>query len=144
MVAPQAEGELLAQPEELRQGRAEGVEVWTETMVVGVEFSPGQRVVVKLAAARMKCDRDGVVRPVPVPGTERLMTAAALVYAVGQEVDPASLPDGVPLQSGLLQVDEHTLRWGQSAFYAEGDLVANRRFVAGALAAGRRWRSTKP
>jgi NADPH-dependent glutamate synthase beta subunit-like oxidoreductase/Pyruvate/2-oxoacid:ferredoxin oxidoreductase delta subunit len=81
-------------------------------------------------------DASGRRRPVLVPGAEFTLPADTVLTAVGEEIDAAALPPGVPIVDGAVLADAlgSTER---GAVFAGGDVAGITRTVADALGSGK-------
>jgi glutamate synthase (NADPH/NADH) small chain len=86
-------------------------------------------------------DESGRRRPVPVPGSEFILPADAVVIAIGYGADPLVPQTTAGLKANrwaLLEVDKETMRTSRPNVFAGGDNVNGADLVVTALADGRR------
>ncbi|HOF18329.1 MAG TPA: FAD-dependent oxidoreductase, partial [Phycisphaerae bacterium] len=86
-------------------------------------------------------DPSGRRSPVPVAGSEFVLSADMVVEALGETLDPilANVLSGVELtRDGLVRVDEATLATARAGVWAAGDLVNGGATVVRAVAEGKR------
>jgi glutamate synthase (NADPH/NADH) small chain len=86
-------------------------------------------------------DASGRRRPVPVPGSEFLMPADAVVCAIGNSPNPliAMTTPGLEIgKKGNVVADEETGRTSRDGVWAGGDVVTGAATVISAMGAGRK------
>ncbi|WP_322796547.1 NADPH-dependent glutamate synthase [Tepidiforma sp.] len=136
------EAEMLGREEERKNAREEGVrfEMLTlPTRIIGNE----QGHVVSVECQRMQLgepDESGRRRPIPVPGSEFIIPADAVVIAIGYGADPVvpSTTKGIKTdRKALIQVDPKG-RTTRPGVFAGGDNVNGADLVVTAMADGRR------
>lgn len=131
---------MPARSEEVDHALSEGVELLTysaptrflgkDGIVTGVE-------VIELELGEP--DESGRARPIPKPGTERVIECDTAIIAVGYGVNPTvtgTEPGLVTNKWGVVQVDEHGAT-SLPGVYAGGDLVTGGATVVAAMAQGR-------
>ncbi len=133
------EDELPADPQEVAQARAEGVEF--RFLLAPEEFigRDGRLTAVRAQLMELgEADEKGRRRPV---GTGRFETIEvdSVIGAVGQTVDWGGLDTGALERSGkgLAVAADMTYQTGQSDIFAGGDVVTGPAFAIDAIAAGR-------
>ncbi len=124
--------------EEVEAAETEGVSIEFLVAPVRLERIKGK---LCLTCQRMELgppDESGRARPVPVPGSEFAIEAAAVIAAIGQTVEAAGLGDR---QLGLskmgINVDPKTLATNLPGVFAGGDAVTGPDLAVRAVAAGR-------
>lgn len=136
------EAEMLGREEERKNAREEGVrfEMLTlPTRIIGDE----QGHVVSVECQRMQLgepDESGRRRPIPVPGSEFIIPADAVVIAIGYGADPVvpRTTQGIKTdRKALIQVDPKG-RTTRPGVFAGGDNVNGADLVVTAMADGRR------
>ena len=134
--------DMPAQHEELRAAEHEGVVI--EPLVAPVEvlrkngWMTGVRCVRLAITGR---DADGRSAVAPVPGSEFVIEASALMVAVGEAPDPSILPEGSNIQVaewGGVVVDAESLATAQRGIFAAGDVATGPRSVIEGAAQGQR------
>jgi heterodisulfide reductase subunit A len=86
-------------------------------------------------------DKSGRCRPVPIEGSEFLISCDAIIAAIGQRVDTAwanQIPDLKWTRRGTLEVNPATMQTSLSHVFAAGDAVSGPASVIEAVAAGHR------
>jgi heterodisulfide reductase subunit A-like polyferredoxin len=71
-----------------------------------------------------------------VPGTEHVIAAEVVIFAIGQQADVACLPEKVTVRQRQAAVDPQTLATEVPGLFAGGDVVTGTHFVVDAIAAG--------
>ncbi len=134
--------EMPALPHEVAAGEAEGMRVELLTAPVEVLRDDGR--VRGVRCVRMQLgepDASGRRRPVPIPGSEFVIEADALIAAVAQAPEISLLtPDhGLKVaREGWFHVDSITLATNVPGIFAGGDAAQGPGMLIDAIAAGRR------
>jgi glutamate synthase (NADPH/NADH) small chain len=143
VVYRRSEKEMPARQEEVHHARDEGVEfrmLQAPTRILGDErgFVRG------LEVRRMELgepDESGRRRPVPVPGTDRVLDVDTVIVAIGNAPNPL-LPRATPslrtTRGGGIVVDPATQRTSVRGVFAGGDIVLGAATVILAMGEGRR------
>jgi heterodisulfide reductase subunit A len=131
--------QMPAQEAEFRQAKEEGVVF--DWLVSPVEVVPnGEGNVCDLRCTRMELgepDESGRCRPVPVEGSEFLLDADYVIWAIGARPDTTCLSGGIECErSGTIVVDENTMMTSVEGVFAAGDAVTGMAFVVDAIGAG--------
>jgi NADPH-dependent glutamate synthase beta subunit-like oxidoreductase len=130
LICLEAEGELPALPEEVAFAREEGVafeHAWGPVRLMG---GGGRVSGVELERCLAVFDASGAVRPEFDSSTSKTVEADAVIIAIGQRCDEAFLT-----ASG--EVDDRTLRIGDSTVFVAGDFQTGPGSVVTAMASGR-------
>jgi putative selenate reductase len=138
LVYRRTRAEMPAEPAEVRDGVAEGIELSDLLAPARVAVEGGK--VVGLACTRMKLgapDASGRPRPVPVDGSEEVLPADAIVAAIGQEPALDFLTGLERRRDGALVVDPETRETSLPGVFAGGDVVRGAASVVKAIADGR-------
>jgi len=129
--------EMPASHEEVQQAIEEGVKF--EFLISPVEIVVDGKVRgVKFIKNRLgEVDESGRPRPVPIPGTEFIMEADAVIVSIGQMPDTSFLKDwGIEItNNGRVLVDEY-LQTSRKGVFAGGDAVRGPATVVEAIADG--------
>ncbi|MFZ5586511.1 MAG: FAD-dependent oxidoreductase [Thermodesulfobacteriota bacterium] len=134
--------EMPAHDVEVREAQAEGVELRLLCIPVAVVGQDGRVTGLKCLAARPGApDASGRRRPEPVPGSEFVIPAGAVIAAIGQQPELAALGEAAG-EAGLVKrtIITHPIS-GQTVLpwlFAGGDAVTGPRTVVEAVAAGKR------
>jgi len=134
--------DLPAQQEERRAAEHEGVII--EPLVAPVEVLRKNGLMTGVRCVRLAIsgrDADGRSAVAPIPGSEFVIDASALMVAVGEAPDPSILPDGSNIQIaewGGVVVDAESLATAQPGIFAAGDVATGPRSVIEGAAQGQR------
>jgi formate dehydrogenase major subunit len=125
---------------EVEAAEAEGVHI--ETLVAPVRLERGENGLLRLTCMRMElgaADESGRARPLPIAGSEHVLTASCVIAAIGQTVDAASM--GIHAlrltRWGGLAVNPATLATNIEGVFAGGDAVTGADVAVRAVAAGK-------
>ncbi len=126
---------------EIRDAEEEGVEIFPQRTfkeVTGSSYVDGEWVT---GVRCVQVDFRGFVGGRPdmdeIPGTEEIMPADVVVFAVGQWPDLTGIPDGIERYRGRwLVADKETQVTNLPGVTAGGDVVTGTRFIVDAIAAG--------
>jgi indolepyruvate ferredoxin oxidoreductase alpha subunit len=134
--------EMPALPEEVEAALAEGIELRTQLQPLSI-FRGNKPGLECIQTRPGEPDASGRQRPVPVGGTETLLTADLIIAAIGQRPEPAAFALDRSLEldhekDGSLKVDPETGRTSHPRVFAGGDLVWGERTVTWAMAQGLR------
>jgi heterodisulfide reductase subunit A len=127
--------EMPAAPWEVSAAEEEGVRLTFLAAPVQVLEKDGR--VSGIQCVRMELgepDASGRRRPVPVPGSEFVVEADAVIAAIGQTVESEGL--GVETKWGRVVVDELTLETSAPGVFAGGDAVLGPASVVEAIGSG--------
>jgi len=131
--------EMPAIPDEVAEAEREGVKFLWLAAPVRILSRDGR-------ASGVEClrmepgppDESGRPSPVPIKGSEFTLEADDIIVAVGQRVDPDSLPPGLQLTGqGTVSVDPITLETGIPGVFAAGDVATGPADVITATALGK-------
>lgn len=142
IVYRRTESEMPADPEEVEDAREEGIVIHFLTQPV--EILERDKKMTGLKCIRMELgesDKSGRRRPVPVPGSEFVLEADALIPAIGQTsaLDFLSPEDGIEMTRHVtIKVDPSTMMTSRPGIFAAGDVVSGPLTVVHALAGGKR------
>jgi NADH-quinone oxidoreductase subunit F len=134
--------EMPAQPEEVDAAKREGVHFRigvTVTEVIGRDGAVGG--VRTIEQAPTGAVQGGRTVWEPVPGSEAIVDADAILVAIGEEPDPSILPEGAGIETSAwagIAADPRTLATGRPGVFAGGDVVSGPKTIIDAVAAGRR------
>lgn len=134
--------EMPALPEEIKEGLEEGIRINHRASpkrfakkngrVGGLEI---------LDVERIEIDELGRLKPITVPGSERVLHADTVIFAIGQAPQTESFVKtlNLPLSDrGFLVCDEETLKTSTPKLYAGGDAVSGPTTVVQAMAMGKK------
>ena len=121
---------------EIQDAQEEGIEVFSSRTFKEVTCADGHVTGVRC----VEVDFRGFVEGRPDfderPGTEHVIEADAVVFAIGQRPDVSLLPDEVTVRGRWAAVDAVTLATDVPGLFAGGDVVTGTTFVVDAIAAG--------
>jgi len=117
---------MPAYPHEVAEARAEGVHF--EWLTEPVRFLGEKQRLTAVECRRTRLRRDGPdsrPRPEPLEGTEFLLSADAVIKAIGQQprLDLLRWVDGLVLRDGKPEVDPATGQTANPKYYAGGDVI---------------------
>jgi len=133
--------DMPALPDEVREGQEEGIVIHHRRSPQRFEVGGGRVTgVATLAVDRIETDELGRLLPVTVPGSEKLLEADTVVFAIGQGPDVEPLKEvGFGLNArGLIGVTDDALHTGVDKLYAGGDAASGPTTVVAAMGMGRR------
>ena len=135
--------EMSAYQEEIAQAIDEGVEIRYLTQPVEIiGHDEGVTGVVCLAMELGEPDASGRRRPVPIPGSETILSVDGVIKAIGQVPQPLSLSlDGQPLkfsERGLVETHPVHLSTNLPGVFAAGDNVSGPATAVEAIGIGKR------
>ncbi|MBN1811229.1 MAG: FAD-dependent oxidoreductase [Anaerolineae bacterium] len=123
---------------EIQDALEEGIEVFPSRTFKEVTASDGH-------VTGLRCteiDFRGFVEGRPdfdeIPGTEQVIEADAVIFAIGQRPDISCLPDEARVRGRFAAVDRTTLATEIPGLFAGGDAVTGTAFIVDAIAAGHR------
>lgn len=129
------EVEMPAFVEEVDAARAEGIEFEFLVAPESVADMDGQAALTCRRMALGEPGEDGRRKPVPISGSEFVVTAGLILTAIGEEAELENLE--ARSQAGSLVTDEAG-QAGSPVLYAGGDVTDSPRTVIDALAGGKR------
>ncbi len=142
LVYRRSRAEMPADPEEIEDAEAEGVQfhfLCNPTRIIAEE---GKVVGVELIRMELgEPDQSGRRRPIPVPGSEFVIEADIVVPAIGQAVDTSFLTpeDGIELSKWkTIVVNPETFETSVKGVFAAGDCVTGPDVLVRAAGNGRR------
>jgi len=123
---------------EVESAEAEGVRI--ETLVAPVRLEQHADGGLRLTCQRMELgapDDSGRARPVPVPGSDFIVEASAVIAAIGQQVEVDAFGEtGLALGRAGIAADPATLETNLPGVFAGGDGVTGADVAVRAVAAG--------
>jgi len=133
--------EMPAQAEEVEAAEHEGIKILFEAAVTEVKGSGKGVTSVKYMSQRPTGRYEGGrALYEPIPGSDRVIDAATVMVAVGEEPDPSILPAGAGIEtsgfSGI--VADAGQATGRKGVFAGGDVVSGAKTIIHAVGAGRR------
>ncbi len=134
---------MLASPEEIEEGTDEGIIIHNSQSFIRIigDDNGLARGVACHDVSFFNFDSEGRLNVDIVPGSEHVLPADTIIFAVGQ-VPELELIEAVSdiktIRQRTLEVDEDTLATGKEGVFAAGDVVSGSASVIEAIAAGRR------
>lgn len=134
--------EMPSDPVEIEEALEEGAILKFLTQPIEVLAENGK--LVGLRCIRMELgepDKSGRRRPVPVEGTEFVISADTLIPAIGQQTDLSFLSDDDTVKIGRrgeIKVDRRTMMTTRPGVFAAGDAVSGPLTVVHGVAGGKR------
>jgi heterodisulfide reductase subunit A2 len=132
--------EMPALPDEIREGLEEGIVIHNRVSPQHFEVANGRVTgVATKVVERIEIDDLGRLMPITVDGSDKIIEADTVVFAIGQGPDVAPLKEiGFDLnERGLIKVDETSLRTAVDKLYAGGDAASGPTTVVAAMGMGR-------
>jgi NADPH-dependent glutamate synthase beta subunit-like oxidoreductase len=142
LVYRRTRSEMPANVEEVKQAEEEGVRL--ALLTIPIEILGENRKVTGVKCLRAKLaepDEKGRRKPVPVEGSQHLITVDAVVSAIGQRIDRFGLESEEGLRWtkwGTLVADTITSATSADGIFSGGDLVLGPATVVEAIGAGKR------
>ncbi|MFQ6064151.1 MAG: FAD-dependent oxidoreductase [Candidatus Bathyarchaeia archaeon] len=132
--------EMPADPEQVKQGEKEGVNVHFLVAPKRILGKDGR--VTGLECVRMRLgepDESGRRRPLPIEGSEYRIGLDGVIVAIGQSPDVSCLPDGLKLtKRNTIAVNPDTLETSLPGVFAGGDVVTGPASIVDAVAQGKK------
>ena len=132
---------MLASPEEIEEGEAEGIIVHSSHTFTRVIGDNGHVSGVECLDVRsFDFDKEGKLHVDFVPGSEHIIPADTLIFAVGQVPDTEPVEGISDIKTGRgrrVEIDPETMATGKEGVFAAGDVVTGTDIVVTAIAAGR-------
>jgi formate dehydrogenase (NADP+) beta subunit len=136
---PESRDRMVAAPEEIEEGEEEGVVLHPSLGFTRILGEDGRIEGVEcLDVSSFARDENGVVRIETAAGTEHVLPADMVIFAVGQR---PWIPDGFNLKRNevdRVRVDPRTCETAREGVFAVGDTVGGTASVIDAIASGRR------
>jgi heterodisulfide reductase subunit A-like polyferredoxin len=126
---------------EIQEAEEEGVEIFAScTFKECTADDEGHVCGLRYAEIDFRGFVDGVPDFDEIPGSEQIVEADVLIFAIGQRPDVSCLPEDVKARGRLKRsaVDPGTLATDVPGLFAGGDVVTGTAFVVDAIAAGHR------
>ncbi len=138
LVCLEPEGGMLADEEEIIQGKEEGINILNSKTTLELETENGNLKGVRVIdVAEFSFGPGGKLDLKTVEGSETLIPSDTVIFAVGQKTD-LSDDFGVELTPfGYAQVAEGAFAASREGVFAAGDAVTGTKFVISAIAGGR-------
>ncbi len=121
---------------EIREAIEESIEVYPARTFKEVTQTDGRVTGVRTAQVNFRGFIEGRPDFDELPGTEEVLTADVVIFAIGQRPESDCLTKAARLRGGRVQVDPDTLATDVPGLYAGGDAVTGTSFIVNAIAAG--------
>ncbi len=129
---------MAAAPDEIAQGQEEGIIIHSSRTFRSILRERGQVIGVEcLHVDSFEFDEEGRAQINLVAGSEHVLPAATVIFAIGQRPE---IPAGFELatrQNNRIEVDPFTLETSRQGVYAVGDAVTKTASVIEAITSGR-------
>ena len=133
--------EMPAQEKDIDAGLEEGVKLETLVSPVRIITDKGRLAGIECIKNRLgDVDSSGRRRPVPIPGTEHIISLDTLIVTIGDipDIDYVSSM-GIELTDwGTIKADAETLSTSRPGVFAGGDVVTGPNTVVNAIATGKK------
>ncbi|HDQ70602.1 MAG TPA: FAD-dependent oxidoreductase [Chloroflexi bacterium] len=123
---------------EIQDAVEEGIELFPSRTFKEVEATDGHVRGLRCVEIDFRGFVDGRPDFDEIPGTETIIEADVVIFAIGQRPDVACLPDEAKIRGRWAAADDVTLATGVPGLFAGGDVMTGTRFVVDAIAAGHR------
>ena len=121
---------------EILEAEEEGIEVFASCTFKECAAEDGHVCGLRYAEIDFRGFVDGVPDFDEIPGSEQMIDADVVIFAIGQRPDVSCLPDELKVRGRFAKVDAATLATGVPGLFAGGDAVTGTAFVVDAIAAG--------
>jgi heterodisulfide reductase subunit A-like polyferredoxin len=121
---------------EIAEAEEEGIEVFPARTFKEVTSDSGRTTGVRTAEVDFRGFIDGRPDFDELPGTEAVIAADVVIFAIGQRPESEVLTKVTRLRGGRVQVDPETLATDVRGIFAGGDAVTGTSFIVDAIAAG--------
>ena len=121
---------------EVAEAEEEGIEVFPARTFKEVTNDSGRVSGVRTAQVDFRGFIDGRPDFDELPGTEEVIAAEVVIFAIGQRPESEVLTRVTRLRGGRVQVDPETLATDVAGIFAGGDAVTGTSFIVDAIAAG--------
>ncbi len=138
----ESEEDMPAYPSEIEEGGEEGILIHPSRTFTRVVGTHGKVSGVECLALRSMCfDEEGRLRIDPIPGSEHILEADTVIFAVGQAPDISWLSgaEGITVtKRGTISVNPETLETIRPGVFSGGDAVSGPAATLDAIAAGQK------
>jgi len=131
--------EMPGDDDEIGEMLAEGIELLLWTSPARVIERDGRAAGLEVLKTKAgKVDGSGRARPVIIEGTESVLDADTILFAIGQQIDCPACGDGLAVdRHGYIKVDAATCATSHARVFAAGDAVSGPSSVVEAMAMGK-------
>ncbi|MEE4216983.1 MAG: FAD-dependent oxidoreductase [Xanthomonadales bacterium] len=128
-------------PREVKHAMKEGVKFEFNTQPTGLKHDGKRLTGLEVVRPRLVATQGGRARPEPVPGSEEVLAATALIFAFGYQPSPPEWLNGIGVETddrGLVRMkDRLPGQTSNPAIFAAGDMVRGSDLVVTAIADAR-------
>ncbi len=132
---------MVASQDDIEHGEEEGVIIHNSKTFKRIVAEQGQiKGVECMDVGSFQFDQAGNLQVNPVPGSDHILPADTIIFAIGEEPDFGVLQDVTGFkfsERGTLQVEEKTLSTSVEGVFAAGDAITGPSSVAEAIGKGR-------
>jgi NADPH-dependent glutamate synthase beta subunit-like oxidoreductase len=133
--------EMVATAEDIGHGEEEGVIIHNSKTFKRIVIDQGRvKGIECMDVDSFQFDHNGNLEVESVPGSDHILSADTIIFAIGEEPDFGALQDVTGFEfteQGTLQVDEKTLSTSVEGVFAAGDVTSGPSSVAQAIGQGR-------
>ncbi|MBS4025953.1 MAG: FAD-dependent oxidoreductase [Clostridia bacterium] len=137
LIALENRGILPAHPAEIKEALEEGIKLYDGAMITAFrEIERG----LAFTCVEVTLDPNapvGVLRPLPIEGSDFTIEADTIITAIGQNPDLSNLDNFIKTGNSLIIVDENNAT-SQPFIFAGGDATSQERFVSFAIGMGKK------
>jgi len=138
MTCLEGRSQMPAHDWEVRDAEEEGIQVFPSRTFKEIASQEGRVTGVRTVDVNFRGFIDGRPDFDEFPGTEKVIPADLVIFAIGQRPDSDCLKQAARLRGGRVQVDPKTLSTDVPGVFAGGDAVTGTTFIVDAIAAGHR------
>jgi formate dehydrogenase major subunit len=132
---------MVATAEDIGHGEEEGVIIHNSKTFKRIVIDQGRvKGIECMDVDSFQFDHNGNLEVESVPGSDHILSADTIIFAIGEEPDFGALQDVTGFEfteQGTLQVDEKTLSTSVEGVFAAGDVTSGPSSVAQAIGQGR-------
>lgn len=129
---------MVATPDEISQGEEEGVVIHPSRTFIRILTDNGHIVGMEcLKVDSFKFDEEGKAQINVIGGSEHLLPADTVIFAIGQRPQVPARFELVTGKGNRIEVDSYTFQTSREGVYAAGDAVTGTTSVIEAIASGR-------
>jgi len=137
VACPESRDRMPALPEEVQEAIEEGVSMIHGWAPLKITRGEGAGSILDLTPVKVVTDEEsGLVEIVPTGKDVKKYVADQVVVAIGQDMIPDDVPEGLEMKNGRIVTDQYN-RTSLSNIFAGGDVCNAKAFVADAVAGGK-------
>jgi NADPH-dependent glutamate synthase beta subunit-like oxidoreductase len=137
LIALENRGIMPAHPAEIKESLEEGVKLYDGAMITSFRESEQGLAFNCLEVTLDPNAPPGVLRPLPVEGSDFTLETDTIITAIGQDPDLSNLENFIKTDNSLVIVDENNAT-SQPFVFAGGDATSQERFVSLAIGMGKK------